>query len=149
MRRSARRCSSARAARSSDGRGGRRTAAIARLKLKLQLYCGGEVAIGPGKADLLEAIAHEGSISAAARTLGMSYRRGWMLVDTMNRCFAVPLVETRPGGGRRAGARLTPAGEQAVEAYRALSDEVVRGADSRARAALEEAIPEEPLPAAP
>jgi hypothetical protein len=66
---------------------------MARLKLKLQLYCGDEIAMGPGKADLLEAIAREGSISAAGRALGMSYRRAWLLVDTMNRCFRAPLVE--------------------------------------------------------
>ena len=121
-----------------SGRQGERS--IARLKLKIQLYCGDEVAIGPGKADLLAAIAQEGSISAGARVLGMSYRRAWLLVDTMNRCFAAPLVETRPGGGRAAGARLTPAGEKALAAYRALSDEVARGADSPARLALEQAI---------
>ena len=83
---------------------------MARLKLKLQLYCGDEIAMGPGKADLLEAIAREGSISAAGRALGMSYRRAWMLVDTMNRCFRAPLVETHPGGGKNAGAQLTPEG---------------------------------------
>lgn len=94
---------------------------MARLKLKLQLYCGDEIAMGPGKADLLEAIAREGSISAAGRAMGMSYRRAWLLVDTMNRCFAEPLVEARPGGGKGAGARLTPAGRQALAAYRALS----------------------------
>ena len=84
---------------------------MARLKLKLQLYCGDEIAMGPGKADLLEAIAREGSISAAGRAMGMSYRRAWLLVDTMNRCFRSPLVETHPGGGKQAGAKLTPAGE--------------------------------------
>ena len=81
---------------------------MARLKLKLQLYCGDEIAMGPGKADLLEAIAREGSISAAGRAMGMSYRRAWLLVDTMNRCFAEPLVETHSGSG----ARVTAAGEK-------------------------------------
>ena len=56
-------------------------------RLKLKLHCGDEIAMGPGKADLLEAIAREGSISAAGRALGMSYRRAWMLVDAMNGCF--------------------------------------------------------------
>lgn len=83
---------------------------MARLKLKVQLYCGDEIAIGPGKADLLEAIAETGSISAAARAMGMSYRRAWLLVDVMNRCFTHKLVETRPGGGKTAGAVLTSAG---------------------------------------
>ena len=61
------------------------------LKLKAQLFCGEEPAMGPGKADLLEAIARTGSISAAGRALGMSYRRAWLLVDAMNRCWAEPL----------------------------------------------------------
>src|SRR6478735_8854234 len=101
---------------------------MARLKLKLQLYCGDEIAMGPGKADLLEAIAREGSISAAGRALGMSYRRAWMLVDAMNRCFHAPLVEAHPGGGKNAGARLTPKGTAALAAYRALSAQVESGA---------------------
>ena len=97
---------------------------MARLKLKLQLYCGDEIAMGPGKADLLEAIAHEGSISAAARALGMSYRRAWLLADTMNRCFRTPLVEAQPGGGRSAGARLTAEGCKRWRAFRALASQV-------------------------
>ena len=119
---------------------------MARLKLKLQLYCGDEIAIGPGKADLLEAIVREGSISAAGRALGMSYRRAWLLVDTMNRCFEAPLVETRPGGGSSAGARLTPQGEAALAAYRELSEQVEQSTAGTAYDALEHAIRNEPLP---
>src|SRR4026209_1220408 len=100
---------------------------MARLKLKLQLYCGDEIAIGPGKAGLLEAIRRTGSISAAGRDLGMSYRRAWLLVDTMNRCFKAPPVDTQPGGGKNAGARVTPEGEKALVAYRALSAQVEGG----------------------
>ena len=62
------------------------------LRLKAQIFCGNEGAIGPGKADLLEAIDAHGSISAAGRALGMSYRRTWLLVDAMNRCWVVKLV---------------------------------------------------------
>ncbi len=120
---------------------------MARLKLKLQLYCGDEIAIGPGKADLLEAIAREGSISGAARAMGMSYRRAWLLVDTMNRCFREPLVETHPGGGKNAGAKLTPEGEQALAAYRALAAQVERGVAGPTCLALEAAIREAPLEA--
>jgi len=119
---------------------------LARLKLKLQLYCGDEIAMGPGKADLLEAIAREGSISGAARALGMSYRRGWLLVDTMNRCFREPLVEAHAGGGRSAGARLTAAGVTALTAYRALSAQVETGVAGRDYDVLEDAIRGEPLP---
>jgi molybdate transport system regulatory protein len=118
---------------------------MARLKLKLQLYCGDEIAMGPGKADLLEAIAREGSISAAGRALGMSYRRAWMLVDTMNRCFRTPLIETHPGGGQQAGAKLTAAGETALAAYRALSVQIESGASGTDFVALEAAIRGEPI----
>ena len=95
---------------------------MATLKLKLQLLHHGEIALGPGKAELLEAIERMGSISAAARAMGMSYRRAWLLVDTMNRCFAEALVEAHPGGGKQAGARVTEAGKRAGEAYQALSE---------------------------
>ena len=118
---------------------------MARLKLKLQLYCGDEIAMGPGKADLLEAIAREGSISAAGRAMGMSYRRAWLLVDAMNRCFTKPLVETHPGGGKQAGAKLTQEGEVALAAYRALSEQVEGGVGGSGYAALEEAIRRAPL----
>jgi molybdate transport system regulatory protein len=90
------------------------------LKLKAQLLCGGELAMGPGKADLLEAIGATGSISGAGRKLGMSYRRTWLLVDTMNRCWSQPLVEATPGGGEHRGARVTAVGLEVLAAYRAL-----------------------------
>lgn len=97
---------------------------IGPLKLKAQLLCGDELAMGPGKADLLEAIDGSGSISAAGRMMGMSYRRTWMLVDTMNRCWTAPLVETKPGGGQGAGAHLTEVGRDVLRAYRALEDAI-------------------------
>lgn len=76
--------------------------------------------MGPGKADLLDAIVREGSISAAGRALGMSYRRTWLLVDTMNRCWEGPLVETSMGGKVGGGARLTSLGRSVLARYRAL-----------------------------
>ncbi len=76
--------------------------------------------MGPGKADLLDAIARDGSISAAGRALGMSYRRTWLLVDTMNRCWREPLVETAAGGTQGGGAKLTMLGERVLSQYRAL-----------------------------
>jgi molybdate transport system regulatory protein len=79
------------------------------------------VAIGPGKADLLEAIAASGSISAAARQMRMSYRRAWILVDTMNTCFASPLVVTEKGGADGGGATLTTLGKRVLRRYRALA----------------------------
>lgn len=110
------------------------TPCVGPLKLKAQLFCGSEIAMGPGKADLLEAIEREGSISAAGRALGMSYRRTWMLVDTMNRCWSEPLVEAVPGGGRDRGAHVTAFGKQVLQAYRELERRMVeRAADSEFR----------------
>lgn len=100
------------------------------LKLKAQLLSGGELAMGPGKADLLEAIQATGSISGAGRKLGMSYRRTWMLVDTMNRCWSQPLVEATPGGGEHRGARVTATGLEVLAAYRALEAELARAAEA-------------------
>jgi molybdate transport system regulatory protein len=104
------------------------------LKLKAQLLCGDELAMGPGKADLLEAIGSEGSISAAGRKLNMSYRRTWLLVDTMNRCWAQPLVDATPGGGEGRGARVTPAGLEVLAAYRALEAELAKASEGPLRA---------------
>ena len=117
------------------------------LRLKLQLLCGDRFALGPGKADLLDAIGREGSISAAGRALGMSYRRAWLLVDEMNRCFAERLVETLSGGGRERGARLTDAGRAVLTAYRALQAEAAKAADSAAFQDLVGRLREAPLPA--
>lgn len=113
---------------------------MARLKLKLQLYCGDEIAMGPGKAALLQAIQRTGSISAAGRDLGMSYRRAWLLVDTMNRCFAAPLVETQAGSG----ARVTEAGEAALRDYLALAERAEGAAAGAAFERLEKAMRRQP-----
>jgi molybdate transport system regulatory protein len=75
------------------------------------------IAMGPGKADLLKAIDQTGSISAAARALGMSYRRAWLLVDTMNQCFKSPVVETLTGGQKGGGARVTETGHDVLRRY--------------------------------
>jgi len=91
-----------------------------RLKVKIQLYCGDEIAMGPGKADLLDAIVRGGSISRGAKLMGMSYRRAWLLVDAMNRCWSMPLVETDPGGGRDHGGRVSQLGHRVLELYRTM-----------------------------
>lgn len=91
---------------------------IGPLKLKAQLLSGDAIAMGPGKADLLEAIDREGSISAAGRAMGMSYRRAWLLVDEMNRCWLEKLIETVPGGADNRGARVTDFGRDVLRHYR-------------------------------
>jgi molybdate transport system regulatory protein len=117
------------------------------LKLKAQIFCGEEPAMGPGKAALLEAIDREGSISAAGRALGMSYRRTWLLVDSMNRCWTDKLVDTTPGGGRDKGARLTDCGRQVLAAWRALEEDLLATAGSKL-ARFAPLMREAPLPPA-
>lgn len=95
----------------------------ARLRLQLRVLLAEEIALGPGKAELLQAIQTTGSISAAGRAMDMSYRRAWLLVDAMNRCFVEPLVDTAKGGSQGGGARLTLLGEQVLGIYRQMQDE--------------------------
>lgn len=99
------------------------------LKITVQLFVDDERAFGPGRADILAAIDREGSISAACRGLGMSYRYAWMLVESMNHCFVEKLVETTLGGKKGGGAALTDAGQRALLAYRALEQRIVANAE--------------------
>jgi molybdate transport system regulatory protein len=112
--------------------------AKASVKFRLRVTRGDDIAVGPGKVDLLEAIAKNGSITAAAKDLGMSYRRAWMLVDTMNRCFKSPVVDAESGGRRGGGTALTPLGLEVVRHYRRseLLAEKAAAADLRALARL-------------
>lgn len=93
--------------------------------LRLQLKHG--VAIGPGKATLLESIAEVGSISAAGRALGMSYKRAWLLVDSMNAHFRGRLVKAAKGGNQRGGAELTPLGADVLARYRRMERKALKG----------------------
>ena len=97
-----------------------------RVQFRLRISRRGDIAVGPGKVDLLEAIDATGSISAAARSLGMSYRRAWLLVDTMNRCFRSPLVDPEAGGKRGGGARLTRQGRVVIRRYRRIERDAAR-----------------------
>ncbi len=90
------------------------------LRMRFRVMVGRTIAVGPGKADLLAAIAETGSIAAAGRSMGMSYKRAWYLLDTMNRCFREPVVQGNKGGKGHGGARLTPMGEQVLDLYRAI-----------------------------
>jgi molybdate transport system regulatory protein len=116
------------------------------LKLKVQLYCGSEIAMGPGKADLLDGIAAHGSISAAARAMGMSYRRAWLLADAMNRCWQGPLIETSPGSAHGGGARLSALGCEVLAHYRSLQTAVDAAAQSADFSSLCAAILPQPQP---
>ncbi|WP_174292278.1 winged helix-turn-helix domain-containing protein [Sphingomonas bacterium] len=98
------------------------------LKLNVQITRDGQPAIGPGKALVMEAVARTGSISAAGRDLGMSYRRIWLLVDDLNGSWAERVVETRAGGGTAGGAKLTAFGEQLLAVYREVEASMVAAA---------------------
>lgn len=89
---------------------------------RLRIVLGPAVALGPGKADLLEGIRETGSISAAGRRMGMSYKRAWYHVSAMNACFASPLVETAKGGAGGGGARLTPLGAEILARFRRMEE---------------------------
>jgi len=110
------------------------------LKLKIQIMCGDEIAMGPGKADLLDAIAEHRSISAAGRAMGMSYRRTWLLVDAMNRCWQGPLVATTPGN-QKAGAHLTDLGAAILVQYRKLQSDTERVGTDRLAAIVDQLLP--------
>lgn len=114
------------------------------LKISLRIYCGDEIAMGPGKADLLDAIKAHGSISAAGRAMEMSYRRAWLLVDAMNRCWKEPLVATAPGVARGSGAQLTDLGEKVLAHYRNLQERLDGSVTCPDRDALAKAMLERP-----
>jgi molybdate transport system regulatory protein len=93
--------------------------------VRLRIVLGPDIAFGPGKADLLDGIRETGSIAAAGRRMGMSYKRAWTLIETLNRNFSRPLVETSKGGSERGGAVLTEAGEAALALYRQMEARAV------------------------
>jgi molybdate transport system regulatory protein len=90
--------------------------------LRIRIVFAEDAMLGPGKADLLERIRETGSISAAGRSMAMSYKRAWMLVEEMNAAFRDPLVTSTRGGARGGGAKLTEAGEVVLTQYRKLEE---------------------------
>jgi molybdate transport system regulatory protein len=88
----------------------------------LRILLGAAVALGPGKVALLEAVDRTGSITGAAREMGMSYRRAWKLIEAMNGDFISPLVVTNAGGSGGGGAQVTEAGFDALTRYRSMED---------------------------
>jgi molybdate transport system regulatory protein len=105
---------------------------LARARLRMRLVLGAGHKLGPGKIDLLEAVAATGSITAAGRRMGMSYRRAWVLIDEANRMFTTPLVVTAAGGSGGGGAHLTDLGRDVVAAFRRI--------EARTRAAVAEEL---------
>ncbi len=99
----------------------RKTAPVATkptLRFRLRVTAGDAIAIGPGKIALIEAIADTGSITAAAKSLDMSYRRAWLLLDELNRSLAKPAVDSAKGGPHGGGSQVTAVGVQLIMLYR-------------------------------
>jgi molybdate transport system regulatory protein len=96
-----------------------------RPRLRIRIVFGEDEMIGPGKAELLERIGRCGSIAAAGREMGMSYKRAWELVGTLNAMFREPLVESSRGGPGGGGAILTGAGREVIDLYRAFEQQAV------------------------
>ena len=88
------------------------------LRFRVRVTDGDHIAVGPGKIALLEAIAETGSITAAAKSLDMSYRRAWLLLDELNRSLTQPAVDSAKGGLLGGGSSLTDAGQQLITLYR-------------------------------
>lgn len=88
-----------------------------RLRIRFRVLCGDDIALGPGKVQLLQLIRDTGSIRHAAEEMEMSYMRAWTLIKTMNQCFRKPLVEMRRGGSTHGGASLTATGEAVLQLY--------------------------------
>jgi molybdate transport system regulatory protein len=102
----------------------------ARLRVKIHTSSG---VVGPGKIELLRLIEEAGAISAAARRMGMSFRRAWHLIDTMNAALGRPVVETAVGGAGGGGARLTGFGREVITRY----DEMMAKIDAEGAAFLD------------
>ncbi len=119
----------------------RRTKDAGRLRARLRFVLEPDIALGPGKADMLEQIRETGSISAAGRLMGMSYKRAWLMVESMNRCFRRPLVEAAKGGTRGGGAQLTPVGEEVLAQYRRMEAKAAKAIQAELRALQRLAAP--------
>ena len=116
-------------------------------RVRIHIYLGDGHSLGPGKIKLLEAVRELGSISAAARSMGMAYRHGWELIDDMNRCFRSPVVTGVSGGRAGGGATLTPFGEEVVRRFRSM-EQLGRAAVAEDLDALEREGVEAEAPAA-
>lgn len=99
-------------------------------KPRVRILMGEMTAMGPGRADLIDAIARTGSISAAGREMKMSYRRAWTLVESTNAAFIEPLVTTSTGGSGGGGAQVTDFGRGVVEHYRTMERKAAEAINS-------------------
>jgi molybdate transport system regulatory protein len=95
-------------------------------QFRLRITKDKDIAIGPGKVALLEAIVDTGSITAAAKALGMSYRRAWLLIDSMNQMFKLPVVDAAKGGKHGGGTNVTSTGLKVIECYRRIEKDALK-----------------------
>jgi len=102
---------------------------MALLRPRLRILHGPDIALGPGKVDLLDAIEETGTLAGAAQRLGMSYMRAWKLVQAMNGCFREPLVETARGGSGHGHASLTETGKAVRDLYRRMEADCLVAAE--------------------
>lgn len=106
------------------------------LSFRLRVRSGDVVAIGPGKVALLEAVALTGSITAAAKSQGMSYRRAWLLLDELNRSLRRPAIDSAKGGTSGGGSVLTDYGQALIELYRRIEAQALAANGAEVRALL-------------
>lgn len=92
------------------------------FRFRVRVTAGEAIAVGPGKIDLLEAIEATGSITEAAKSLGMSYRRAWLLLDELNRSLRLPAVDSAKGGQHGGGSALTDEGRRLIGLYRRIEE---------------------------
>ena len=96
------------------------------ITVRLRIYFDSELAIGPGRIELLEGVQRTGSLSQAARDMGMSYRRAWLLMESLNDSLRSPASLAVRGGTRGGGATVTPTGRALIQAYRRSEAKVAR-----------------------
>jgi molybdate transport system regulatory protein len=104
---------------------------MTRITVRVRIYFGQTLAIGPGRIDLLEGVHRTGSLSQAAREMGMSYRRAWLLMQSLNRSLSRPASLAARGGHRGGGATVTPTGHALIRAYRHTEAKVARNISER------------------
>lgn len=105
------------------------------LQPRLRILFGDDIAIGPGKAELLRMVRQTGSILGAARQMEMSYMRAWSLIRTMNQCFREPVIFASRGGKEFGGAKLTATGEELLSLYEQLEQQCLASTEAT-RAAI-------------
>ena len=107
----------------------RKSTGVLAIQPRLRIRVGEDIALGPGKAELLELVQRTGSITEAAKQMGMSYMRAWKLIQTMNQCFKGELVLANRGGKRGGGATVTEFGRKALRLYQQMERDSLSGCE--------------------